>query len=76
MSLAGCGVIIYADVCKNSKIDPCNVEVEVEAEKSPNGGYHEGQRKVECQKVAGGSSLETNRGKLPSAVHLQGNRPS
>ena len=22
MALAGCGVIIYADVCKNSKIDP------------------------------------------------------
>ncbi len=34
MSLAGCGVIIFADVCKNSKIDPGNIEVEVEAEKS------------------------------------------
>jgi len=36
MSLAGCGVIIYADVCKNSKIDPGNIEIDVEAEKSPN----------------------------------------
>ena len=35
MSLAGCGVIIYADVCKNSKIDPGNIEIAVEAEKSP-----------------------------------------
>ncbi len=35
MSLAGCGVIIYADVCKNSKIDPGNIEVKVEAEKTP-----------------------------------------
>jgi uncharacterized OsmC-like protein len=36
MSLAGCGVIIYADVCKNSKIDPGSIEVDVEAQKSPN----------------------------------------
>ncbi len=36
MSLAGCGVIIYAEVCKNSKIDPGQIEVKVEAEKSPN----------------------------------------
>ncbi len=36
MSLAGCGVIIYADVCKNSKIDPGSIEVAVEAQKSPN----------------------------------------
>ena len=35
MSLAGCGVIIFADVCKNSKIDPGNIEIAVEAEKSP-----------------------------------------
>jgi uncharacterized OsmC-like protein len=35
MSLAGCGVIIYADVCKNSKIDPGNIEIAVEAEKTP-----------------------------------------
>jgi uncharacterized OsmC-like protein len=35
MSLAGCGVIIYADVCKNSKIEPGNIEVNVEAEKTP-----------------------------------------
>jgi uncharacterized OsmC-like protein len=35
MALAGCGVIIYADVCKNSKIDPGNIEVAVEAEKTP-----------------------------------------
>jgi uncharacterized OsmC-like protein len=35
MSLAGCGVIIYADVCKKSKIDPGTIEVNVEAEKSP-----------------------------------------
>lgn len=35
MSLAGCGVIIYADVCKNSKIDPGQIEVNVEAEKKP-----------------------------------------
>jgi putative redox protein len=36
MALAGCGVVIYADVCKNSKIDPGTVEVDVEATKSPN----------------------------------------
>lgn len=35
MSLAGCGVIIYADVCKKSKIDPGDIEVVVEADKSP-----------------------------------------
>lgn len=35
MSLAGCGVIIYADVCKNSKIDPGCIEINVEAEKAP-----------------------------------------
>jgi uncharacterized OsmC-like protein len=34
MALAGCGVIIYADVCKNSKIDPGNIEIAVEAEKN------------------------------------------
>ena len=34
MALAGCGVIIYADVCKNSKIDPGKIEIKVEAEKS------------------------------------------
>ena len=34
MGLAGCGVIIFADVCKNSKIDPGKVEVVVEAEKT------------------------------------------
>ena len=34
MSLAGCGVIIFADVCKNSKIEPSNIEIEVEAEKT------------------------------------------
>jgi len=36
MALAGCGVIIYADVCKNSKIDPGNIEIAAEAEKTPN----------------------------------------
>jgi putative redox protein len=36
MSLAGCGVIIFADVCKNSKIDPGNIEVAIEAEESFN----------------------------------------
>ena len=36
MALAGCGVIIYADVCKNSKIDPGNIEIAVEAEKTLN----------------------------------------
>ncbi len=36
MSLAGCGVIIYADVCKNSKVDPGKIEINVEAEKSGN----------------------------------------
>ena len=36
MALAGCGVIIYADVCKNSKIDPGKIEIAVEAEKTPN----------------------------------------
>ena len=35
MSLAGCGVIIFADVCKNSKIEPGNIEIAVEAEKLP-----------------------------------------
>jgi uncharacterized OsmC-like protein len=34
MALAGCGVIIYADVCKNSKIDPGEIEINVEAEKT------------------------------------------
>jgi uncharacterized OsmC-like protein len=34
MSLAGCGVIIFADICKNSKIEPGKVEIAVEAEKS------------------------------------------
>ena len=34
MALAGCGVIIYAGVCKNSKIDPGKIEINVEAEKS------------------------------------------
>jgi uncharacterized OsmC-like protein len=34
MALAGCGVIIYADVCKNSKLDPGNIAIAVEAEKS------------------------------------------
>jgi uncharacterized OsmC-like protein len=34
MALAGCGVIIYADVCKNSKVDPGKIEISVEAEKS------------------------------------------
>ncbi len=34
MALAGCGVIIYADVCKNSKIEPGKIEIKVEAEKS------------------------------------------
>jgi uncharacterized OsmC-like protein len=33
MALASCGVIIYAEVCKNSKIDPGNIEIAVEAEK-------------------------------------------
>jgi uncharacterized OsmC-like protein len=36
MALAGCGVIIYADVCKNSKIDPGNIQIAVEAEKTSN----------------------------------------
>jgi uncharacterized OsmC-like protein len=36
MALAGCGVIIYADVCKNSKIDPGNIDIAVEAEKTAN----------------------------------------
>ena len=36
MALAGCGVIIYADVCKNSKIDPGNINISVEAEKAAN----------------------------------------
>jgi putative redox protein len=36
MALAGCGVIIYADVCKNSKIEPGNIEIAVEAEKTSN----------------------------------------
>jgi uncharacterized OsmC-like protein len=36
MALACCGVIIYADVCKNSKIEPGYIEIAVEAEKTPN----------------------------------------
>ncbi len=36
MALAGCGVIIYADVCKNSKIDPGSIDIAVEAEKTAN----------------------------------------
>jgi uncharacterized OsmC-like protein len=36
MALAGCGVIIYAEVCKNSKIDPGDIDIAVEAEKTPN----------------------------------------
>ena len=36
MSLAGCGAIIYADVCKNIKLDPGKIEINVEAEKSGN----------------------------------------
>jgi putative redox protein len=36
MALAGCGVIIYADVCKASKIDPGQIEINVEAQKTPN----------------------------------------
>jgi uncharacterized OsmC-like protein len=35
MSLAGCGVIIYADICRNSKIEPGEIEINVEATKSP-----------------------------------------
>ena len=27
MSLAGCGVIIFADICKNSKIEPGKVAI-------------------------------------------------
>ena len=34
MSLAGCGVVIFVDVCKNSKIEPSNIEIAVEAEKT------------------------------------------
>ena len=36
MGLAGCGVIIYADICKNSKIDPGKIDISVEAEKKSN----------------------------------------
>jgi uncharacterized OsmC-like protein len=36
MSLAGCGVIIYADVCKNSKIEPGDIEITVDAQRPPN----------------------------------------
>ncbi len=34
MSQAGCGVIIYADVCKNSKFEPGKAEISVQAEKA------------------------------------------
>ncbi len=34
MGLAGCGVAIYAEVCKNSKIDPGSIQVDVEATKT------------------------------------------
>ncbi|HLN89759.1 MAG TPA: OsmC family protein [Candidatus Binatia bacterium] len=36
MALAGCGVVIFADVCKNSKIEPGKIEINVEAEKTGN----------------------------------------
>ena len=35
MGLAGCGVVIYAEVCKNSKIDPGSIQIDVEAAKTP-----------------------------------------
>jgi uncharacterized OsmC-like protein len=35
MALAGCGVSIYSEVCRNSKIDPGKIEIAVEAEKTP-----------------------------------------
>jgi len=35
MSLADCGVTIFADVCKKSNIKPGKVNVTVEADKSP-----------------------------------------
>jgi uncharacterized OsmC-like protein len=35
MALADCGVTIFADVCKKSNIEPCRVDVVVEADKSP-----------------------------------------
>ena len=35
MALADCGVTIFADVCKKSNIELSNVEVVVEADKSP-----------------------------------------
>lgn len=35
MGLAGCGVAIYAEVCKNSKIDPGSIQVDAEATKTP-----------------------------------------
>jgi uncharacterized OsmC-like protein len=35
MALADCGVTIFADVCKKSDIELSKVDVEVEAEKSP-----------------------------------------
>jgi len=35
MSLADCGVTIFADVCKKSNIELGGVQVEVSADKSP-----------------------------------------
>ena len=35
MALADCGVTIFADVCKKSNIELGKVEIEVEADKSP-----------------------------------------
>jgi uncharacterized OsmC-like protein len=35
MALADCGVTIFADVCKKSNIEASKVDVEVEADKSP-----------------------------------------
>lgn len=35
MALADCGVTIFSDVCKKSNIDPGEIVVSVEAEKSP-----------------------------------------
>jgi uncharacterized OsmC-like protein len=36
MSLADCGVTIFADICKKSNIQLSKIEVTVEADKSPN----------------------------------------
>ncbi len=76
MALAGCGVIIFADVCKNSKIDPGKVEISVEAQKSGDSPVIKDVSmkvnvSIKDQEGAIGGCLEKNRSKLSCSVHFQ-----